>query len=382
MNNKIKIILIGILCLIGIVLRGEEKEGGGVVSYKVPNGSTLEISIMQGGINIKTWDSNELVLSSSTDEDDEMPVSVKQEGNTYTIVNKRNSFFWGSADLDIKLPKKMNLKINSTNSDVEINGALDADLRVSVSAGDVTTDNISGDVSIKTSGGDIRMGNLKGKIEVNTFGGDIRLGGAISDKLIKIETAGGDIKIGKVEGESKISTYGGTITVDEAKKEGSIVSSGGDIIVNKIEGQYKIKTYGGDIKLEEGKGSFNVETGGGTIKIKKVDGRVKAKTYAGDIYLSLSPSGGEESSAKTSSGNVYLHLAANESALIDVKVIGDFFSDGNDKPIESDFTSSLEIQEKRGGSYSYNYNINGGKNKIYIETNQGTVSIKKNKTWK
>ncbi len=382
MNNKLKIILIIAIFLIGIVIKGEQTEGGGVLNYKVSSGSTLEISIMQGDIDIKTWDNNELVLSSMTDEDDEMPITLKQEGNTYTVVNKRNSFIWGSADLEIKIPKKMNLKINSSNSDIDLRGTLEADLRISIGAGDISTDNVSGDILVKTSGGDIRMGSLKGKIEVNTFGGDIRINSIISDKLIKIETAGGDIKLGKAEGESKISTYGGTIYVEEAKKEGNIVSNGGDIIVKKIEGKYKIKTYGGDINVEEGKGNFIVETGGGTIKVKNITGSVRAKTYAGDIFLGLIPTGGDESSAKTSSGDVHFYLPNNQSALVEVKVTGGFYEDSEEKPIESDYSSSSETKGKMGGSYFCSYNINGGKNKIYIETNNGSVSIKKNRNWK
>ncbi|HPN37935.1 MAG TPA: DUF4097 family beta strand repeat-containing protein, partial [Melioribacteraceae bacterium] len=325
------------------------------------------------------YDGGELSISSLSGKEDEMPISVKQEGNIYTIVNKRNSFVWGGADLDIKLPKKMNLKINSTSSDIEIRGTLDADFKVSVSAGDITTDNINGDVIIKTSGGDIRMGNLKGRIEISTFGGDIRAGAIYSDKLIKIETAGGDIKLGKIEGESKISTSGGTISIEEIKREGSIVTSGGDIIIRKIEGKYKVKTYGGDIRIDEGKGVFSVESGGGDIKAKNIIGSAKTKTYAGDIYLGISPSGNDDSNAKTSSGNVYLHLPSNESALVDVKIIGGYYPDDEESMIDSDYNGSLESNRKSGGAYYYKYNINGGKNRIYIETNNGSVSIKKNK---
>lgn len=378
MNNKLKIILILILILIGVVIRGEELKGDGVINYRVPNGSTLEISILTGDISIKTWNSNELILSSST-YDDQLPFTVKQEGNKYIVVNKRNSYFAGSVDLNIKLPHKMNLKINSTSSDIEIRGTLEADLKISISAGDILTDNITGDVSIKTTGGDIRMGNLKGKVEINTYGGDIRLGGVVSDRLIKIETAGGDIKIGKVDGESKINTFGGTITLDEVKKNGNISTNGGDIILNKLDGQYKIKTFGGDIKLEEGKGSVYVETGGGSIKLKKVEGKVNAKTQAGDIYFSLNPSSGGESYAKTSSGDIYLHLPANESAIVDVKVMGNYTFDENDRLVETDFNGYLEKKDKQGAYYFYTYNINGGRNKIYLETNNGTVSIKKSK---
>ncbi len=373
-KDYLKLGIIFILLLITSLLKAENQNDK--IVYTVEKGATLEIKILNGDIKLKTKDGDELIIYADVSDFDGLPINVNKTGKVYALTSKR-----GACDLEIVLPKYINIKIKSTTSNVELIGSLDGEFSVSAAAGDIRLGDIKGKVFINTGGGDIKAGSLTGEIEIKTFGGDIRIDNITSDKLIIVDTKGGDVRLGKINGECLISTAGGDITIDEVKKEGEIKTGGGSILVKNINGNYKIKTGGGDIEVKESKGNLKIETGSGNIKAKNVNGLINAKTFAGDIYTGFTTSNFNGSNIVTNIGDIYLYIPTNLNALVDVDIMSGRTFNNEKNIIDTDYEKYLVKKEIKGGNYYFTYKINGGNNKIYLKTVNGKVSIKKNKKY-
>jgi hypothetical protein len=346
--------------------------------FKVKPGGTLIIDLKTGGgISIEGWNkeivSTEVTVKGKDAED--IVVEIEQNGNDVEITSFYNGddrSYNSNTKVIVKVPNTYNVDLNTMGGGIKIY-------------------NVNGEMKGKTMGGELDLRNLNGNINLYTMGGEIILKESEVDG--KVHTMGGNILVENVTGDLNAKTMGGKVTqVNGKSRNGSteneinLFSMGGSIDVDRALNGTKVKTMGGDITVNYAEKFVDAETMGGNIEIKSVDGLIKAKTMGGNIEAKMTgnPNKGDRSVFLTSmGGDITLTVPDGLSMDIEVEIaFTKHFED--DVKIESDFKLKEEVYQKwikKHGSaqkiLTGKASVDGGKNKIKINTTNGNVYLKK-----
>ncbi|MBB3068610.1 hypothetical protein FHS14_001597 [Paenibacillus baekrokdamisoli] len=129
----------------------------------------------------------------------------------------------GSVNLQIKVPKHLQLEIKSHK---------DGNIRVSDMSSEVKIDNVNGNIDVL---------NTKGPLNINSRDGDLNLHDITSD--IEIDNINGHIKVAHVDGSAVIDVGDGTLDIDHVGKDAMITQSGnGKIKIGDVKGTVTQKT--------------------------------------------------------------------------------------------------------------------------------------------
>ncbi|HTR82663.1 MAG TPA: hypothetical protein VMM58_13620 [Bacteroidota bacterium] len=341
-------------------LVSDTNDGKQTKSFTVSKGGELDVVVNSGDIRLSTWNKDEVNVDvDGIDEEDMNYLKITQSGNTIHVEYRPRWNWSGNVLFKISLPEQFDADVHTSGGNIEVRGTMKGKLSGSTSGGDIRTDNIEGTTTLKTSGGDIRMGDVSGDAEVRTSGGEIKIEKA--GKSLTASTAGGDVEVGDVGGDAQLST------------------SGGEVKVGKVSGSAMLKTAGGDIELKSASGKVEAKTAGGNVQLENITGSIVARTAGGDVTAELIPSGKGDSELRSSGGNVMLSLPSNAKATIDATIrIRDQWRHGEDEyDISSDFPAETKTADKDDGEIHAIYNLNGGGDKIVIETTNGNIEIRK-----
>ena len=345
--------------------------------YAVSPGKKLEIDLEAGGsASVRGWDRNnmELMVQARRGELEEYDIEVEESRSGIEItVTRRHG--WrdarGHIHLDIKVPDRF-------------------DIEVHTKGGDISLEDIAGAFEGKTMGGDINLKSLKGEIDLTTMGGDIEVRNSQLEG--RVHTMGGDIELDEVTGDLKSTTMGGDVAYNSDESESSgkpirISTMGGDLELASVPHGASVRTMGGDIDIGSAKNYVEAKTMGGDIEIRSIDGWVSASTMGGDVQVRMigdQMEGDRHVDLSSKGGDVTLSVP--EGLPMNVNITLAYTRSGEGRyDIYSDFDLDIEETDKWtskfGSPRKYIYgkgSLNGGKNKIVIETINGNVRLVKN----
>jgi lia operon protein LiaG len=148
------------------------------------------------------------------------------------------------------------------------------DLRLAVSAANVTVDHTKGSLHIDTGSGDIKVSDVEGDVNLNTGSGDVSVAGARGREL-KLDTGSGDVAAQRVEVDVlKVNTGSGGVTASGIRSP--------------------------DTSIETGSGNVRLELLADVVSLL-ID------TGSGDVTLGVSPQLGAHVDIETGSGEIELH---------------------------------------------------------------------------
>ena len=355
------------------VTQGDEKK---TRSFSVSKGGTLDISVNGGDLRITTWEKNEVAVNVRlSDDDEEDGVRMSQQGNTIHITDRDNG-----SDLDrleVSVPVQFNLRLETSNGDIGIQGKVVGDISGETSAGNITLGDVEGDASMQTSGGDVRAGKIAGKATLRTSGGEIDIVSSTGE--LDLKSSGGDLRVGNVGKSLHAKTAGGDIVIGDVGGEATVATAGGNVKVGKVSGQASLSTAGGDIELSGGTGTIRASTSGGNIMLANLSGSVDAKTSGGDIHAELNPSGKGKSRLSSSIGTIRLYLPATARATITarIRIQGWWRTERDEYEIRSDFKEESSQRNEDEREIESKYILNGGGEIITLETVNSDIEIRK-----
>lgn len=259
----------------------------------------IEVSNAKGAVTISGWDRSEVAIGGTLGSGAK-PLTIEGGGSKLSIKveapDQRGWFSWGAdsrmaaTELDIKVPRAAEMKIDVVSADVTLSGvdgrSLDVDsvsgkLRLDSGAKEVDIDSVSGNVDlvgkaerahVETVSGDIRARGLGGRIKYETVSGDIDAENG-NYREINAGTVSGDINLrGKPAPDTRI---------DVESMSGSLhLYLPGDIAARLSASSFSgtIRSDFGSVKHEEHGPGSSLEAGSG-------DGLVKIETFSGDIDI-------------------------------------------------------------------------------------------------
>jgi len=397
--------------------------------FAVQPGGRLLMHDISGDVTIRSWDKPEVyiverrrmdVFTKAEAEEalKRAQACYRQMGNTIEVDGSEFHRRWMESSFEVQLPAPFDVDVTTSGGDLSLAGVRGA-IKLKTAGGDITMLDAAGDAELSTSGGDIVVNGNDGVLTASTAGGDIRAS-RITQRA-KLTTSGGDIALEQIGGSVEASTAGGDIVVRECKGGARLKTSGGDIVLVGAGGEVEATTAGGDIEVRTSTGAVKASTSGGDVSLFDIGGPIIAKTAGGDIRsrtikggVQASTSGGDIElrgvegfiEVSTAGGDLYgemtlsdfsvphhvrmrtsggeVTLAIPEKLPATVQAVLKITERANDKyEILSDF--SLTIREESGGGWGRHIekvitatgDLNGGGDRIELETTNGTIRIRK-----
>lgn len=255
------------------------------------SGKELITSLVAGGIEISTWDNNEVnVKVYGNDEAEEKIIFSAEQTSTGVKVEGKQK--------DSKNFKNLTIR-------VEITVPRNYDLKLYSSGGNLSVKDITGKIETNTSGGNIKIDNSSGNLEAYTAGGNVTI--SVSTGDIKVSTSGGKISVSDFNGNVDVSTAGGDIVLDGKNGKIDASTAGGSIKLD-YEGKnmgIDMSTLGGNINASL-PGDFDADADIGTLagKITCDFAKVQKENHVSSFIRAKFNNGGETFKCTTSAGNI------------------------------------------------------------------------------
>ncbi len=291
-------------------------------SFDVAPGDRLEVALKTGGsIQIRGGDASRVTVKATVGGADAAKIRVAAEktsfgvrvGSEYTQRLRHSS---GSADLEITVPSRFDVTLDTMGGDIRIAG-------------------VSGRLSGESMGGALELRHLGGTLALKTMGGAIEV--TDSDVDGHVETMGGNVTMRRVRGGLKGKTMGGQVKIEDAPAEaggtgGEFVASakgspsevdletmGGDIDVADAPLGAHVQTMGGNVHVGSAAKFVRASTMGGKIRVDRVDGDLKATTMGGDVVAHVVGAGGDVD-VESKGGDLDIWLPDGFAATFDVEI--------------------------------------------------------------
>jgi len=235
----------------------------------------------------------------------------------------------------------------------------------------------------------MNIAEAKGKLNLTTGGGNITVTHSELDG--RVSTGGGRILIQDVKGDFNGTSGGGNVELRNVTRRSGestgdaihITNAGGAITVEDAPAGADVKTGGGNIHIKSARGWVKASTGGGIIEIDAVDGSVHATTGAGRISVHVvgdSSENGRDVFITSGSGDINLTVPPEFSMALDLKVgftrIDKQYRIISSFKIERETTDEWSSAEGTARKYIYGRGtIAGGRNKVHIETVNGSINL-------
>ncbi len=353
-------------------------DGGGdrLRMFPVGRGGRLEVTIRGGNITINPWDRDEVrVRITGVDDDEDPGIVMSRSGTTVTVEGGDES----SDDLmlEINVPPRFDVRLQSSSGDIEINGPLEGRLKGTTGGGNVRLGSLSGTIDMRTSGGDITAGDIGGDIDLNTSGGDVTLGKVTGNATVF--TSGGDITVANVGKTVHASTSGGNIRIGDVGGEAMALTSGGDISAGSVSGSARLTTSGGNVMLRGASGTVHATSAGGDLDLENMTGTVEGNTAGGNIVAVLNPLKNGRSRLATAGGDIRLVVPDGARATISARIhVGGWWRVQKDSyEIRSDFTMENYHKDEQGHEIRATILLNGGGEEVSLEAVSGNIEIRR-----
>ncbi len=263
----------------------------------------VEIDNLKGRIQVRAWDRNEVQISGSLGAGVEKLVIEGDADNLVVRVQyPRQIGAWrgdrtGPTDLQLQVPLRADLNIDSVSADIDIDGVAPGELIVETVNGKVVVAAAPRHADISSVSGDLRITVNSADVKVGTVSGDVALAGRLSGQ-VHGETVSGRLSIDTTGGRvRRLST--GTVSGDVSVRAG--LADGGEIRAETVSGDIRVRvpknlsarvsgeSFSGDLgapgarirKEEFGPGSsFEQRYGSGA-------GDIRLETFSGDAQLTF-----------------------------------------------------------------------------------------------
>lgn len=262
----------------------------------------VDITNLKGRIQVRAWDRAEVEVSGTLGDGVEKLVVEGDSRHLVVKVQYPKNNGWGGkksgpTDLQLSVPLRAELDIDSVSADVDVSGVAAAKLSIESVSGNVSVAAAPSEVSVESVSGDLRLTVNSADVEAQTVSGNIVLRGRMNGE-ISTETVSGDIDVA-VNGESvrdlSASTVSGNADLHAAlapKGEIKLESVSGDLVLvlpRNVSARARGESFSGDLKATGAKirkpghgpgSSFDTRYGSG-------DGEISIETFSGSAELRL-----------------------------------------------------------------------------------------------
>jgi hypothetical protein len=205
------------------------------------------------------------------------------------------------SDLDISIPRKMELHIASRRGDVSVTGR----------DGEVEINNQHGEVSVEDATGNVKLNLEKSSAKVEQITGDVHINGRLNE--VTVADVKGGVQLEGEFGESvKLARISKSVAFKSSRTDmefsridGDLDLDSDDLHADQITGPVHLTTRSKQIRLEDVSGDVRLQDEHGGIEVSMRSlGNVQIDSRNGDIHLSVPDKAGFHLDARTRDGEI------------------------------------------------------------------------------
>lgn len=282
---------------------------GTPINQTRPLNATGEVHVenIKGSIVVRTWARPEVRITGTLGKGAER-LQVEGDERTLDIAvkypNTRGGWnFWGRSDdgaeatvLEVTIPQRASLEIESVAADVDVQQMAGARLSVaSVSGAVVVTASSPGEAEIQTVSGDSTLKITTPRVRVESVSGDVRLQGGL-DGEVGMESVSGDLELdAKALSKLSVATVSGDASVRAALRSGARVDAetlSGTLALRlprNTGARLRVESFSGDIESPTGTVQREEHGPGKSLDTRLGDGRgeIELESFSGDVRIIL-----------------------------------------------------------------------------------------------
>ena len=380
--------------------------------YIVDSEGSLTLRAEIGSIQVDSWTNDEMKIHiekrlNTRREDrarsafDEVDVILARQDNDVHIrvVDKKKSIFLRnrvSVEMTVRVPESYTLDLSTVDGSIEIENTQGA-VTVRAVDGDIEIESTNGHVKASTTDGDIEIADVTGSVTVRAVDGDIEI--ESTNGHVKASTTDGDIEIRNTRGTVTANAVDGNIDIGHVTGDVIARATEGDVEIHDTQGTVTVKTVDGRIETRTTEGDVDAGTLKGDIDLYDTKGYVKAQAVRGSIVVDVARTNSDTEQAgpdpqnidqdpdtrfllETTEGDVTIYLPEDLAASIEADgssgglLLSRLWRDEAGR-VYSDF----RLNQSEWGVFFYRQSeasgdINGGGNRIRLQTNSGNIYIK------
>ncbi|MCU1303314.1 MAG: hypothetical protein JWQ87_3598 [Candidatus Sulfotelmatobacter sp.] len=210
------------------------------------------------------------------------------------------------ADLDISIPRKMEVHITARHGDVSVTGR-DAAVEIAGQHGEVSAEDVTGNLKLNLE---------KSSARIEQITGDVHINGRLNE--VTIADVKGAVQLEGEFGESvKLSRISKTVNFKSSRTDMEFSRIDGDLDLNsddlhgdQVAGPVHVTTRSKQIRLEDVSGDVRLqnENGGVEVSMRSL-GNVQIDNRNGDINLTVPDKAGFRLDARTRDGEIQSDFA-------------------------------------------------------------------------
>lgn len=284
------------------------------VEQDFPAGASLKVIDPHGAVSVHASDDNKIAVvvrkrigaDNQNDADkynNETKPTITTIGGLVTVDAKTEAA--GNhpveTDLDISVPRKVQVAIISRRGDVNVSGR-DAGVDISAQHSDTSVEDVNGNVKVNQE---------KGSVKIEQITGDVHVQGRVNEVSVA-DVKGGVQLDGEFQESIKLARITKTVTFKSSRTdmefsriEGTLDLDADELHAEQISGPLHLTTRSKNIRLEEVSGDVRLQDDNGAIEVgMRTLGNVQIDNRNGDIQLSLPDKAGFRLDARTRDGEI------------------------------------------------------------------------------
>lgn len=238
-------------------------------NFKTQGTPRINASTYDGSIVIRAWDKDEVSCTVTKRAEDAEQI----KGVKFTATQNGSEIFIKTTfdNSTVKPIKRGNVTIYSANviASLEINVPRNAQLKINSEDGRIRVEGVNGSIEAQTEDGGIDIRDCNAKVNIKT--GDGRVYVVNHQGEAKVETGDGNIVLEGIFTNLYATTGDGLIVLNLPKDINATVEADGDSVL--VEGLTATEETGNDKRLKR----WRIGTGGPVFKLHTGDGRISVR---------------------------------------------------------------------------------------------------------
>jgi len=204
-------------------------------------------------------------------------------------------------DLDISVPRKAPVTINSRRGDINVSGR----------SGNVDISSQHADTSVDDINANVKISQEKGTLKIEQVSGDVHIDGRLNE--VSVTDIKGSVQLdGEFQESIKLERIAKTVTFKSSRTDMELSRIGGSLDLDSDElhaedvtGPLHLTTRSKNIRLDGVSGDVRLQNDNGTVEVvMHVLGNVQIDNRNGDVQLSVPEKAGFRLDARTRGGEI------------------------------------------------------------------------------
>lgn len=204
-------------------------------------------------------------------------------------------------DLDISVPRKVAVTVNSHRGDVNIAGR-DGNVDISAQRSDTSVEDINGSVKISQDKGTVRVQQISGDVHIGNRLNEV----SVSDVKGSLQLEGEFQESVKLERIAKTVTFKSSRTdMELSRLDGSLDLDSDELRADQLTGPLHLTTRSKNIRLDSVAGDVRLQDDNGSVELgMRTVGNVQIDNRNGTVQLSLPDKAGFRLDARVRDGEI------------------------------------------------------------------------------